>query len=100
MKATQLLLPFDTKPSLAEIVPLPADPPPLPAAAGEKAKARAILAAIRTLKAIEADARAAASRTSTYWPASAASGPWRSPSFPTRSPAATRTPAGRAWARS
>jgi N12 class adenine-specific DNA methylase len=74
MRATQMLLPFDAPPSAVEITPT--QPPPflqpsatLPSlerspgfaqAAGEKAKARAIVAAIRTLKTIEQEHRPAA----------------------------------------
>ena len=68
MKSAQLLLPFDSPPRIpaAEIFPPPAAAAPQPPAAsptviarGDKAKARDIIAAIRTLKAIEADQRPA-----------------------------------------
>ena len=73
----------------------------VPIASGEKAKARDILAAIRTLQAHRAGAAAGHRRTSgRRSPASAASGPSPCRSSPTRSPAATRTPAGRPSARS
>jgi N12 class adenine-specific DNA methylase len=61
MKTTQLALPFDAPGRPATLSPpVPIQPPPLvPIAAGEKAKARDLLAAIRTLKTIETQNRPA-----------------------------------------
>ncbi len=66
MKGTQLLFAFDAAPEVTPISkpePPRAEPPRratvVPIAAGEKAKARDILAAIRTLKAIEQERRQA-----------------------------------------
>ena len=61
MMGTQLSLQFDTPPPfIAAREPEPIRPPkPIPIASGEKTKARDIITAIRTLKAIEEQHRAA-----------------------------------------
>ena len=68
-------------PSRDSDMPPQGSPPPR-TASGEKAKARDILAAIRTLKAIEQEQRPATPEERQSSPASPASARWPCPSFP------------------
>ena len=89
MQGTQLLLRFDAPPEPNPArVPAPAGPPqhrledgltPSTLAGGEKAKAREIIAAIRTLRRVEAEQRPATNeeRARFSWPASAVCRPAR-----------------------
>ncbi len=68
---------------------------PVVISAGESGKARDILTAIRTLKTIEAENRPATDDEEANLRRFAASAPSHCPSFRTRSPADTRTQAGK-----